>query len=120
MLLVGLFVLAGVFGINTRANLAYQLVSLATALLAVAMLSALWFRPAVSIRRRLPRYASDGEPVHYIIEVENHTRRAQRGLMIQEQVAVSPRTAIPEGLRVVGAEYSLETGIVEFFDDARP
>ena len=102
MLLVGLFVLAGVFGINTRANLAYQLVSLATALLAVALLSALWFRPAVSIRRRLPRYASDGEPVHYIIEVENHTGRAQRGLMIQEQVAVSPRTAIPEGHRVVG------------------
>jgi carbonic anhydrase len=25
-----------------------------------------------------------------------------------------------EGLRVVGAEYSLETGVVEFFDDARP
>jgi carbonic anhydrase len=25
-----------------------------------------------------------------------------------------------EGLRVVGAEYSLETGIVEFFDDTRP
>ena len=25
-----------------------------------------------------------------------------------------------DGLRVVGAEYSLETGLVEFFDDARP
>lgn len=89
-LLVGLLVLAGVFGVNTRANLAYQLVSLAAALLAVAMLSALWFRPAVSIRRRLPRYASDGDPVHYVIEVKNLTGRAQRGLMIQEQVADSP------------------------------
>jgi carbonic anhydrase len=25
-----------------------------------------------------------------------------------------------DGLRVVGAEYSLDTGLVEFFDDARP
>jgi len=102
MLVVGLLVLAGVFGVNTRANLAYQLASLATALLALAIVSALWFRPAVSVRRRLPRYASDGDPVHYVIEVENHTRRAQRGLMIQEQVEATPRTAIREDGPIVG------------------
>jgi len=93
MLMVGLLVLAGVFGVNTRANLAYQLVSLATALLAVAMLSALWFRPAIHIRRRLPRYASHGDPVRYVVEVENRTGRAQRGLLIQEQVESSPLAA---------------------------
>ena len=102
MVVVGLLVLAGVFGVNTRANLAYQLASLAVALLAVAMLSALWFRPAVSIRRRLPRYASDGDPVHYVIEVENHSRRPQRGLMIQEQIEAAPHKAIREDGRVVG------------------
>ena len=93
MLLVGLLVLAGVFGVNIRANLAYELVSLATALLAVAMLSALWFRPAISIRRRLPRYASDGDPVRYVVEVENRTRRVPRGLLIQEQVESLPLAA---------------------------
>ena len=71
MLLVGLLVLAGVFGVNTRANLAYQLATLAMGLLLVAMLGALWFRPAISIRRRLPRYASEGDPLQYVIEVEN-------------------------------------------------
>lgn len=88
--LVGLLVLAGVFGVNTRANLAFQVAALATGLLAVAMLSALWFRCNVSVRRRLPRYASDGDPLSYVIEVENHSRRVQRGLLLQEQVRTSP------------------------------
>lgn len=86
MLLVGLFVLAGVFGVNTRANLAYQLALLAVALLMVAMLSALRFRPGIRIRRRLPRYGSDGERLEYLVRVENHSPRVQRGLMLQEHV----------------------------------
>ena len=94
VLMVGLLMVAGVFGVNTRANLAYQLTMLAIALLAVAMLCACWFRPAISIRRRLPRYASDGDPLHYVIEVENHSRRVERGLLLQEQVRVPLLSAI--------------------------
>ena len=101
-LLAGLLLLAGVFGVNTRANLAYQLALLAIALLALAMLSAFWFRPDVSIRRRLPRYASDGDPVHYVIEVENHSRRVQRGLLLQELVRAPGRSDEGEGGRLVG------------------
>ncbi|NIM27611.1 MAG: DUF58 domain-containing protein [Gammaproteobacteria bacterium] len=102
MLLTGLLVLAGVFGVNTRANLAYQLALLAIALLAAAMLSALWFRADVSLRRRLPRYASDGDPVHYVIEVHNHSRRVQRGLLIQELVGVPAPGAGETRGRLVG------------------
>ena len=101
--LVGLLVLASVFGVNTRANLAYQLAALATGLLAVAMLSALWFRCNVSIRRRLPRYASDGDPLSYVVEVKNHSRRVQRGLLLQEQVRMSALPAVTaDGGRLVG------------------
>lgn len=89
MLLVGLLVLAGVFGVNTRANLAYQLALLSLALLCVAMLSALAFRPALTIRRRMPRYGSEGEPLRYVVEVENASRRVQRGLRLQEHVRAS-------------------------------
>jgi len=102
MLLVGLLVLAGVFGVNTRANLAYQLVALAMGLLGVAMLSVLWFRPAISVRRRLPRYASDGDPVHYVIEVENHSRRTQRGLLLEERVRMLPLSASDDVDRRIG------------------
>ncbi len=102
MWLTGLLVLASVFGINTRANLAYQLATLAMALLGVAMLSAPWFRVGVSIRRRLPRYASDGEPLHYVVVVENHSPRVQRGLLLQEQVRSSSSVATGDDNRLVG------------------
>ena len=118
MLLVGLLVLAGVFGVNTRANLAYQLATLAMALLLVAMLGALWFRPAISIRRRLPRYASEGDPLQYVIEVENHSRRVQRGLLIQEQVQGSPLAAMVGGGRLVS--YSNWVAAVRRRIGARP
>ena len=96
MLLVGLLILAGVFGVNTRANLAYQLALLAIAFLAVAMIASVRFRPAISVRRRLPRHASDGDPVHYVIEVENHSNKILRGLLIQENVRTPGADAAPE------------------------
>jgi len=102
MLLFGLLVLAGVFGVNTRANLAYQVATLAMGLLIVAMLSALWFRPGISVRRRLPRYASDGEMLRYVIEVQNHSPRAQRGLLLQEQFRAPPIMAGRESHRRIG------------------
>jgi len=101
-LLVGLLVLAGVFGVNIHANLAYQLATLAMALLVVAMLSALWFRCDVSIRRRLPRYASDGNTLLYLVEVENRSRRVQRGLLLQEEVGSASTPATGDRQRLVG------------------
>lgn len=102
MLVVGLLVLAGVFGVNTRANLAYQLALLAMALLLVAMLCALTFRPAVTVRRRLPRYGSEGDALGYVVEVENHSRRVQRGLLLQEQVRTSELAATVGSGRLAG------------------
>jgi uncharacterized protein (DUF58 family) len=100
--LLGLLVLAGVFGVNTRANLAYQLAALATGLIAVAMLSALCFRCRVSIRRRLPRYASDGDALSYVVEVKNHSQRVQRGLLLQEEVRISPLAVMADDGRLAG------------------
>jgi uncharacterized protein (DUF58 family) len=102
MWLTGLLVLAGVFGVNTRANLAYQLALLAIALLAVAMLSALGFRADIRVCRRLPRYASDGDAVHYVVEVENHSPHVQRGLLIQELVRTPAPDMAGEAGRLVG------------------
>ena len=102
MLLVGLLVLAGVFGVNTRANLAYQLALLAMALLIVAMLAALTFRPSITVRRRLPRYASEGDTFGYVVEVENHSRRVQRGLLLQEHARPSRTIRAGDGKRLMG------------------
>lgn len=102
MLLVGLLILAGVFGVNTRANLAYQLALLAIAFLAVAMIASARFRPPVTVRRRLPRHASDGDPVRYVLEVENHSQQTLRGLLIQEYVRVGTPKSSEERARPFG------------------
>ncbi len=102
MLLVGLLVLAGVFGVNTRANFAYQLALLSVALIAVAMLGTARFRPPITLRRRLPRHASDGDTVHYVIEVENHSQHVQRGLLLQEQVRLSTLSEAGADAKIVG------------------
>ena len=54
--LVGTFVLAAVFGVNTRAAMSYQLAMLSAALLLVGAASALTFRVRMKARRTLPRY----------------------------------------------------------------
>jgi len=95
--------LQGVLIFSTNFVLFYlAAVTLATGLLAVAMLSALWFRCNVSIRRRLPRYASDGDPLSYVVEVKNHSRRVQRGLLLQEQVRTSPLAVAGDDGRLAG------------------
>lgn len=91
----GLLVLAGfatgaVFGIDLRETSSYQLFTLAGALLVVATVSALSFRPRLSVRRRLPRYATVGEPLVYTIEITNHGRRTQHGLVLREDLVSKP------------------------------
>jgi uncharacterized protein (DUF58 family) len=97
MLLVGTLVLAGVFGINTRANLAYQLMSLTAALVLVAMAWAPWFRARLEVERRMPRYATAGEPLCYRVHVTNRSSRLLRGLYLLEEVHAQPLT--PERFR---------------------
>ena len=71
---------AAVFGINMRATLAYQLFAVATAALLFALAATARFRPAVRLRRRLPRHATSGVPLLYTLEAQNGGTHAERGL----------------------------------------
>ncbi len=90
-LLAGL-VAAGIFGVNTRQTLSYQMCALLACLLVAAMLCAPFFRGRFSLRRTLPRYATAGEPVFYSAHVENLTRHAATGLTLTETLSVRPPT----------------------------
>ncbi|MGI9333050.1 MAG: DUF58 domain-containing protein [Gammaproteobacteria bacterium] len=79
-------VLAGtIFGINTRATLSWQLATMALALLGLAFVLSLRFKPAISLTRSAPRLAAVGETLHYTVEARNAGRRAQRGLEVAER-----------------------------------
>jgi len=89
-LVLGGLVVAGVFGIDTRKTLAYQLFSLLLVLLLLAVISSWFFRVRLTARRELPQFATVGETLHYQVQVQNHTQKLQRSLTLQENVKSPP------------------------------
>ena len=77
-------------GIDTDLTLIYQLFALLLSLIVFSRLSLRFKRPAVSVRRRLPRYATAHEPFEYTIVVTNHGARVERDLALQDNPVVVP------------------------------
>lgn len=73
-LMLSALIAVGLFALNPRATLAYQLALLVFAIVVGAMLWAPFFRPAFSARRRLPKFATAGVPLQYTLELENLKR----------------------------------------------
>ena len=86
--LVGAFVVAGIFGVNTRATASYQVSALAAALIVIAIAASPFFRARFRVTRRLPRCASVDQPLSYTVVITNHSARWQRGLHAVEQLDI--------------------------------
>jgi uncharacterized protein (DUF58 family) len=84
-----------VIGPNTRLTVAYQAVAFLTALLLIAVAGALRQPPPLQVRRRLPRFATVGEPLTYAASVVNPGPRVLSGLTLLEDVA-DPRPSFAE------------------------
>lgn len=89
---MGALFVGALFGIDTRQSLAFQLFSLAFALLAAAWLLSLSFRGRFTARRRLPRYATVGEACRYRVELTSERRRGE-GVWLME-AAADPRPTL--------------------------
>lgn len=83
---VGGMVGAGVFGIDTRQTLAFQVAALCLALLAVAALAALPLRSQLAARRQLPRFTTAGVPLSYPVYVKNLGPQAEHDLHLLDQL----------------------------------
>jgi uncharacterized protein (DUF58 family) len=86
ILVLGSLIAAGVFGIDTRQTLAYQLFSLLLALLLFAIFSSWFIRIRLTLQRKLPRFATVGEPLSYQVFVYNHSREIQHDLILRENI----------------------------------
>jgi len=86
---------AVVVGPNTRLTVAYQAVTFLAALLLVALAGALRRPPRLTVRRRLPRFATVGEPLTYTVHVRNPGARAARGLALLEDLG-DPRPSFAD------------------------
>jgi uncharacterized protein (DUF58 family) len=100
MLALAALLVSGTIGIDMDQTVAFQAFALVLCLLAVAMLSALFFRGRFSVQRVLPRFGSVGKPFLYQVYVRRLSGRSQRELEVIEDLA-DPRPTLAEYRRTI-------------------
>lgn len=85
-------VICAALGIDTDLTLIYQLFALLLCIIVISRLSLRVSPPNVSVRRKLPRYATAHEPFEYFIDVINEGDRVERDLSIIDNPIVQPPT----------------------------
>ena len=86
ILFLGCAIGSGIFGIDTRQTLAFQLFSLSASIILISMLAVFTFRGKFSIRRQLPEFGTVGENLSYKLVIENRGRRRQRDLVLFDEL----------------------------------
>ncbi|HSH08096.1 MAG TPA: DUF58 domain-containing protein [Burkholderiales bacterium] len=75
---------AAVAGIDTSQTTTYQLFTLFTALLGLALAGSAFFGARATLERELPRYLTAGEPCVYRVTLTNRSRRRLAGASLEE------------------------------------
>jgi len=81
--------MAGVYGVDTKASSTYQLFVFVLVILIFALLGSVINRLQVTVQRKLPRYATVGEPFTYHVTVSNRSRHGYQDLVLIEQLSES-------------------------------
>jgi uncharacterized protein (DUF58 family) len=89
--------------VDTENNVAYQVACLLFVLLLTSTFFGGFVRTKLTIERRLPRFASMGEPFHYPVHIHNLSPRKQAGLAYLETLA-DARPAASEWIMFQRAE----------------
>lgn len=79
-------VASAVVGLDTTQTVAYQIFTFLLFLFIGSMLWGFFFRSRFSAERKLPRFGTVGERLHYRVIVENHTGKRQAGLNLLENL----------------------------------
>lgn len=102
LLALGGLAASAALGVDTNQTMAYQMFTFILALLVMAFVTGLFFRPKFSVKRLAPRYAAAGQPFAYHVVLQNRSGKAQSGLTMLENLA-DPRPTF--------AEFSAERGM---------
>jgi len=81
-----LWLIAGVFGVDTKATSTYQLFVFLGVVFIFSFLLSLINRFKCSIKRQLPRYATVGETFSYKVIIKNESKKNYHGLAYLEQL----------------------------------
>jgi uncharacterized protein (DUF58 family) len=86
LLVFTIMIIAGVFGIDARQTLAFQIFALMAMLLLLALISIVSFRGRFRVQRILPEFATVGQPLRYRCVIENLISRKQKGLVLIDEL----------------------------------
>ena len=89
LLIVSIMILAGIFGIDTRRTLAFQIFALLAMLLLLAFISNITFRGRFRVQRILPDFATAGQSLDYRCSIENLSSRKEKGLVLIDELDTS-------------------------------
>ena len=95
LLVLGVAILAAVFGVNTNQNVAYRVFTFLFALLALSVLAARLMRGSFEVTRHLPRAVAIGDEFEYRLVLRNLGKRKADGITVHEELA-DPRPAFAE------------------------
>ncbi len=80
------WLIAGVFGVDTKSSNTYQLFTFLSIVFVFAFIVSLFNRFKATIKRHLPRYVTVGEPFIYSVAVTNSSAKNYRDLSYIEQL----------------------------------
>lgn len=92
MLAAGGVIGAGVFSIDTRQTLAFQIFALCAALLLVSFMGSLFRRACPKIARLLPEYATVGQAIRYRLIAQAPPRHRLGDFTLEEELDFHPPT----------------------------
>lgn len=75
---------SAVVGCDTTRAAVYQMFTILCALYLLALLASCFFRGEFTVTRKLPAYATAGEPLKYAILIHNHSKKRRDHLLLQE------------------------------------
>lgn len=91
-LILATMVAAGIFGIDIRQSLAFQIFTISAFLLLLSLLSVFTFRSNFRIRRQLPDFCTVGSPLKYKIQLHNLDNHRQQELLLIDEL----QTTLPD------------------------
>ncbi len=98
LLVLALLLISAGLGLDTYTNTIYQVFTFLLPVLGISVFWSLFFFAEFDCKRKLPKFATVGEKIVYTIEIENRTKKKQKGLLFYENTE-DPRPSYDELLR---------------------
>lgn len=83
-MVAAVFICGVMFGLDFRQTFAMQLAVLGLGLLLASVLSSLFWRPQITLSRKLPEFVTDGHEFTYVVELSNHGTRTEYELRLRD------------------------------------